>query len=76
MQLRDNVKKARRVTTPWPTQVRRQRHRSTPVLAESKAGPNEEKYIIIDPEDEDGGRCSSGKTLHGHQITLARGRFE
>ncbi|GAB1734716.1 hypothetical protein NU195Hw_Modified_646t1 [Hortaea werneckii] len=45
------------------------------VLAKSKTGPKDEMYIMIDPEDEDGGRWSSGKKLCGHQITFARGRW-
>ncbi|KAI7206709.1 hypothetical protein KC343_g7415 [Hortaea werneckii] len=45
------------------------------MLAESKAGPKEEKYIMIDPEDEDGGGRSGGKKLHGHQITFATCRW-
>ncbi|KAI6814857.1 hypothetical protein KC332_g13936 [Hortaea werneckii] len=46
------------------------------MLAESKAGPKEEMYIMIDPEDEDGGGRSSGKMLHGQHVTFARGRWQ
>ncbi|KAI7463058.1 hypothetical protein KC351_g16044 [Hortaea werneckii] len=46
------------------------------VLAKSKTGPLEEVYIVVDPEDEDGGRCSSGKMLHGQHVTFARGRWQ
>lgn len=45
------------------------------MLAESKTGPKEERYIMMDSEEEDGGGRSSGKTLHGHQITFAMGRW-